>query len=580
MNVNAELKVSADLRIRCVGVFKGCKEFESPSSLRAFALFAHLELTDYWIPRKDELDCNVVLINLLRHGRTWFEPVLLDLLKALARQYEGDWRQAQCKELEEEIKKALQQPGGSDQDQVYQQLAVISSTSDGGKEEKRAARWIKEAGDDLDERALRISLAVFHGTSFETIERAKNDLLEALQELVPPPPPPAPDAPAPAPAPHAPLMQRLKKAGAYETDGQAPDWKKVIELKEPELASEVLIHVWQTYRETKWRQKLIGWLTSYAGGRPADVRTRAAVAAGILAVKDYRFVRENLLDLWVERDDAKYRTAIGMALGILAREDNWATEVQRLLREWSESSEQSERWAALRAYIYVGAYCQPVSEVIARWRSIADSEYASILIQVSEDNALRLNNPMHMSLMDAMVRFFVDIAQMPDEKKRPLFAGILSGLKNWVGEAKIDVGLGLFMFTTLGRLIATGNGEPNGAPVLLQLISDGLTENEAEYRSQLAGIFEVVMRNGATIMDGRELLCVWLRWVDGLQESSPAFESRINTLFNEIIAADKGSRARGKLAACLRECGRNRTAQRILSGLKSPTSQAEQPSSR
>lgn len=567
MNVNAELKVSADLRLRCVGVFKECKEFESPSNLRAFALFAHLELTDYWIPRRDELDCTVIVLNLLRHGRTWLEPVLLDLLKALARQYEGDWRQTQCNELAEEIRKALQQPGGSDQDQDFQQLAVISGPSETGKEEKRAARWIKEAGDDLDERALRITLAVFHGTTFETIERAKNDLLEALQELAPPPPPPAPDAPPPAPAPYVPLMQRLKKAGAYETDGQAPDWKKVIELKEPELASEALVHVWQTYRESKWRQKLIGWLTTYAGGRPADVRTRAAVAAGILAVKDYRFVRENLLDLWVERDDAKYRTAIGMALGILVREESWAAEVQRLLRAWSESSEQSERWAALRAYLYVGAYCQPVSEVISRWRAIADSEYAAILIQVSEDKALRLNNPMHMSLMDAMVRFFVDIAQMPDDKKRPLFAGILDGLKKWIADAKNDAELGLFMFTTLGRLIASGNGESNGAPVLLQLVSDGPAENEQSYRAQLAGIFEVVMRNGATIMEGRELLSVWLRWVDGLQDSSPMFETRISTLFSEIIAHDKGGRARGKLAACLRECGRSRTAQRILSGL-------------
>src|SRR5688572_992094 len=277
MNVNAELRISADLRTRCVAVFKDCKEFESPSKLRAFAIFTQLQLTDYWLPRNDELDCNVVFLNLLRHGRTWFEPVLLDLLKALALQYEGDWRQEQCNKLEEEIKNALQQTGSSDQDQVYQQLAVISGPSDTGKEEKRAARWIKEAGDDLDELALRLTLAVFHGTTFETIERSKNDLLDALQELVPPPPPPAPDAPAPpAAAPHVPLMQRLKKAGAYETDGQAPDWKKVIELKEPELASEALVHVWQTYRETKWRQKLIGWLTSYVGGRPADVRTRAA----------------------------------------------------------------------------------------------------------------------------------------------------------------------------------------------------------------------------------------------------------------------------------------------------------------
>ena len=572
MDYKAELSISVDLRMRCVAVFEKCEEFENPSKLRAFAIFAQLQLQTHWIPRAEKLDCAEVCMNLLRYGRTWSEPVLLDLLKALASKYPGDWRQTQCQELGEEIKKALLQPGGSEQEQDYQQqLVVVSGASDPKEDKELAALWIEEPGDDLDELALRITLAVFHGTTFETIERAKNDLLESLKELVPPPPPPPANVPAPPPVPHAPyvpLMQRLKRAGAYETEGQAPDWKKVIKLENPELAGEALVHVWRFNHEARWRQKLIAWLTTHAAGRPADVRSRAAVAAGILALKDYRYVRENLLDRWVESEEAKYRTAIGMALGVLAREEAWAAEVQTLLRTWSESPRQSERWAALRAYIYVGAYCQPVSEVIARWRSIANSEYTAIVIQVSEDKALQLNNPMHMSLMDAMVRFFVSVAQMPEGKKRPLFAGILEGLKKWIVDAKADSGLGLFMFTTLGQLIVGADGESDGAPVLLRLISDGQTEDDAAYRSQLAGMFEVVMRNGSTITDARELLCDWLRWVDGSEGNSTAYEPRIRALFDEIIAVDIGGRARGKLAACMRDCGRNGTAQRILSGLR------------
>lgn len=573
MDYKAELRISHDLRMRCVAVFRECDEFKSPSKLRTFASLTHLQLTEKWIPNADELDHDKIFLNLLRHGKTWFEPVLLALLNALARQYIGDWREAQCQTLEEEIRTTLLQPGGSEQEQDYQQqLAVIGSASEANGGEGRAAQWIEEAGDDLDERALRITLAVFHGTTFETIERAKNDLLEAFQELVPPPPPPPPAAPdtqvpAPPAPPYVPLMQRLKKAGAYETDGEAPEWKKVVQLKEPELASEILVHVWQLYREPKWRQKLIGWLTSYVNGRPADVRTRAALAAGVLAIKDYRFVRENLLDLWVEGDDAQYRTAIGMALSVLVQKEAWAEEVQSLVRTWSESPKQAERWAALRAYIYVGAYCQPVSEVIARWRAIAASEYAAVLIQVSEQKALQLNNPMHMSLMDAMVRFFVSVAQLAEEKRRPLFAGILDGLKQWLADGKADAGLGLFMFTTLGRLIVGGDGESDGAPVLLQLVSDGSTEDGSGYRSHLAGIFELMMRNGVTITEARDLLCDWLGWVDGLPEISPSYESRLRTLFEEIIAADTSGRMRGKLRVCLRDCGRKPVVERILSEL-------------
>lgn len=566
------MEIPDDLRDQCKKLFKQFDELSSRERITGYiGVVAELKLVERCLPDTGEIVYDMFIAKLLVTGRPPLKTALFDLLDALAKRYKDDARADECARLKEKFREALLKTEKPERD--YQQLVAISGPSDTAGGEERAARWIEEAGDDLDERALRITLAVFHGTTFEAIERAKDDLLAALQELVPPPPPPAPGAattttPAPAPpAPHVPMMQRLKKAGAYETVGQPPDWKKVIELKEPELASEALVHVWELYRETKWRQKLIEWLTTYAGERPADVRTRAAVAAGILAVKDYRFVRENLFDLWVEGDDAKYRTAIGMALGVLVREEPWAAEVQSLLRRWSESPEQAERWAALRAYIYVGAYCRPVSEVIARWRAIAASEYAAVLIQVSEDTALRLNNPMHMSLMDAMVRFFGSVAQMPEGQKRPLFAGILEGLKGWVEAAQSDAGLGLFMFVTLGQLIVGGDGESDDVPVLLQLVSDGTAEDEVGYRSQLAGIFEMLMRNGATITEARELLCDWLGWVDGLKDDSSSYESRIRTLFGEIIAADKSGRARGKLAACLRDCGRNRTAQRLQSSL-------------
>lgn len=564
------MEITDDLRDQCKELFGQCVELTSRANLTGFVGVAELSVVRTCLPDTGEVVFDIFISQLLVAGRPPRKPALFDLLDALARRYK-DHRADTCNQLKEKIREALLTNERREKD-YQQQVAVISGASEAKGGEERAAQWIEEAGDDLDERALRITLAVFHGTTFETIERAKNDLLEAFQELVPPPPPPPPAAPdtqvpAPPAPPYVPLMRRLKKAGAYETDGEAPEWKKVVQLKEPELASEVLVHVWQLYREPKWRQKLIGWLTSYVNGRPADVRSRAAVAAGVLAVKDYRFVRENLFDLWVKGDDAQYRTAIGMALGVLVQKEAWAGEVQSLLRKWSESPEQAERWAALRGYMYVGAYCQPVSDVIARWRAIAASEYAAILIQVTEDKALQLNNPIHMSLMDAMVRFFVSVAHLPEEKKRPLFTGILEGLKKWVADAKADAGLGLFMFTTLGRLIVGGDGESDGAPVLLQLVSDGSTEDGSGYRSHLAGIFELMMRNGVTITEARDLLCDWLGWVDGLPEISPSYESRLRTLFEEIIAADTSGRMRGKLRVCLRDCGRKPVVERILSEL-------------
>ncbi|HEY9282205.1 MAG TPA: hypothetical protein VIP46_02015 [Pyrinomonadaceae bacterium] len=566
-NVGVTIEISFELREQCVKLFEQCDEFSSPERLRNFAGVMELQLVRRCIPNSDRLDYDLLITKMLMTRRSSLEPALFDLLDALASRYREDVRGPECAQLKEKIREALLRTENHEQAKDYQRLVEISAPGDREGVDGRAAQWIEEAGDSLDECALRITLAVFHGTTFETIQRAKKDLLGALQELVPPPPP-DPEAPTSTlPPPHIPLMRRLKQVGAYETDGKHPDWKKVVELKEPELASEALIHVWQLYREVEWRRKLIEWLTSYAAGHSADVRTRAAVAAGILAIKDYRFVRENLLKRWVYADDAEYRTAVGMALGVLAREEDWAAEVQNLLWTWSKSPIQAERWAAVRAYIYVGAYCWPVSEVITRWRDIATSELDTVYLQVSEKKVVRLNNPLHMSLMDAMVRFFVGGAQLPAEKKRPLFAGILEGLKKWIAANEADAGLGVFMFSTLARLSvgAAGNGEADGAPMLLQLASEG--PDETGFRAQLAETFEVAMRNGATIIEAQEVLCAWLHWANGLRDNSQLYETHIRALFDDIIAVDGGGRMRGKLAACLRDCGRNRTAQRILSTL-------------
>jgi hypothetical protein len=566
-------EISFELREECVKFFYQFEEFSSPSNLRTFTRVRELEPVNKCIPTSNELDiCKIINETLTIAGRLSSEPILFDLLDLLALRHQEDGKGKHCKVMKEKIRNDLLQAGNQEQD--YQQLVKDSTSSREQGVDDLAAQWIEQAGDNLDELALRITLAVFNGTTFEVIERAKNDLHKSLQQLVPPPPPPKPDEPTPVVA-HVPLVRRLQKAGAKETSGKPPSWKRVVELEKEksEFASEAIRYVWEQYKETEWRQKLIEWLTRYAVDQPADVRTRAAVAAGILAVKDYRFVRDKLLSHWIEasgEDNNKageYRMAIGMSLGVLAREENWAGEVQNLVSRWSKSAKRAERWAAVRAYIYIGAYCRPVSEVIEHWRNIAASELIAIYVEVSENKYVRLNNPMYMSLMDAMLRFFVNVAQMPKEEKRPLFAGILEGLKKWIAANEADAGPGLFMFTTLGRLIVNPveDEETDSPPVLLQLIEVGPAQTD--YRKQLAELFELIMRHRATRIEAKELLCAWLNWADGLQPDVQPYESRIQTLLTDIIATDQSGRMHWKLTACLRDCGRKPIVERLLAQL-------------
>lgn len=558
------LAISIELRNECVLLFSNFNEFEDPGKLRAFVSVRNLELVKWCIPNTSELEYNELIKRLMEWGRSATEPALIDLLDALANDYTEDVKGKDCIRFIEKLRKELAQSGNFEQARDYEQLVERNAPNDGRGVDKLAEQWIEEAGDNLDELALRITLAVFHGTTFELIRRAKNDLFELLQQLSPPP---STQTPTPA-IPHVPMMRRLEKAGATETEGKPPDWRRVIELDKPELAGEAIVYAWQLNRETEWRQKLFEWLTKYAVGHAAAVRTRAAVAAGRLAIKDYRFVRDYLLNRWVSENDAEYRMAVGMALGVIVREEHLTAEVQNLLRRWSASDSLDERWAAIRAYIYVGPYCRPVSEAITRWREIAASESDTDYITFLDDGSPMIwEKPLYMSLMDAMTRFFFYVAQQPGEERRLLYTGILEGLKKWIDDNDREAGLGLFMFFMIGRMhISSDESEDaDSPPLLLQLMDEHLIQTE--YRKQLAGLFELLMRKGSTILEAKELLCGWLGWANGLPRNSQLYEARIQTLFKDMIDADSSGRMRGKLAACLHECGRNRTAQGLLTTL-------------
>ena len=570
MKFPLSIKISIELHSDCVALFKLCDEFSNPEKLRAFAVIDKLELVRECIPHSNTLDFDLLLSNLLKWGRSFLEPTLFDLLDVLEVRYKEDGRGKTCQELKEKLRKEI--PQAKDPEQADYQKLIRKPVEGSGPDDRQniahqARQWMEAAGDNLDEIALRITLAIFNGASFEYIEEAKKDLLESLQEIMPAPPPKTDDAP------HigipVPLMRRFEAAEAYETDPEPPDCRRVIQLHNPDLAGEATFYIWKLYRDEKWRQKLVKWLRSYAVGHPVDVRTRAAVAIGRLALTDYRFVRDKLFDLWIssENHPAEYRAAMGMVLGVIVREKKWTAEVQNLLREWSQSEEQAKRWAATRAYIYVGAYWRPAREVIERWRDIAASEIAAITIPITQNFYLRLENPLHMSLVDAMMRLFMNIAQLPEEEeKRLLFESILEGLEVWIADDENDAYLGLFAFTMLGRMILLDNQEQvEGPPVLLQLVEK--QPAQSGYRKRLAGLFYLALRKAASVIEAKELLCTWVEWTDGLQVDSSPYEARIQALLMDITAADNTGGVRGQLSACLRSCGGSATAARLLASL-------------
>jgi hypothetical protein len=565
---NVEFSISAKLRDEIIEFFRDLEEFSNPQSLREFFYVEGLKHLRPPTFHSSSIQFDLFIGWMLKAGKYQAEPPLFSLLAAIAIRYKDDGRSARSEELKQRLNEEFKRRTDSEQGD-YQRLAQAGHAAHANRSEDDAKKWIEEATGSLDELALRITLAVFNGLSFDWIERQKGDLFDMLKPLMPAGSPSTENSSNT----HEPLMRRLRHAGAKEVQisQKAPH---TVELEESGIAPLALAYVWQLYRENDWRQKLIDWLTSYAVNRPISVRERVAVAVGRLAAVDFAFVRDRILNRWVraENHQSEYRAAVGMALGVLVREESWAAEVEDLLSEWSRSDEQAQRWAAARGYIYAGPYCRRVSEVIAAWRRIAASETASLDLQWTEDLYLRLTNPLHTSLVDAIARFFINVAQLPGtEQKRNVLQGILQELEDWIASDAEDRGLGLWVFTMLAGLIAPVEGEEDATvPVLLSLV--GKEAPESNYRKRLGSLFRLMLSNADSILSGRELLCAWLECIDSLQtgpkesvepERAAPFELRFMALMDEIAKADQTGGARARLVECLKDCSGD-TAKRIL----------------
>jgi hypothetical protein len=492
------------------------------------------------------------------NGQGEFVPALFDLIDELTRHYENDVRIVGCDALKDKIRNELLQVENQEQqDRDYQRRVDASVANEGLPSDNWAEQWMNEAAGNVDEFALRLTLAVFNGANFEVIERAKDDLSKLLEPLMLIP---KTESLIPVVA-FVPLMGRIRAAGGQEIGGEPPHWKRgvVLDPTKAKFAPEAIRYVWQEYREAEWRETIMQWLTEYTVGESAEVRTCVAVAVGILGIQDYRYVVDNLLKNWIRksldegtdnRTAAQYRMAVAMVLGVLARSAKLTSEVQHLLRKWSVSRNSAERWVSIRAYIYVGTYCEPISDVIECWRHIASGL------------AAKYADPMYMSLMDAMNRFFVKVAQLPEVERREKFKGILEGLRKWIADKGHDAALGLFMFTTL---VAAKDENPERPPLLVHLIRT--QKDHDDYSKQLAMVFGVLLNDVTTVIEARDLLCMWARWIDGLEDNSGSYELRMQLLLKEIIAQDQTGRMRGRLINCLRDCGRNSLLERILVNL-------------
>jgi hypothetical protein len=554
--------LSASLVQNCVRILKQCREFRDKNTL--LPLFGIEPLPKYADALPQQVEGQKELIEVVIHRLVNNYPKengqpLLELLIVLR------------------DKRSVDESERVDLDELFNQvrfyfssLPVESETTDGETEQKgsetkefRAAiqnyqlgdqkhrtdgnsqtdaiSWIAQVYEQPEEWAFRIALAVFNGSPWDTCMEAALELAEQLQS--PPEISSTSDSPSVTPAPARRSPRKLLDDAGGDLESVGPF--RIVKLDDAQLARTVLDYVWDEYTR---RELLIEWLSSLVVSPNLDKRIRASVSTGLLMLTNFDSIRRTILFEWANKDRNSYRAAIGRALGVVAEEEQRIDEVRKLLEIWADSRNQSLRWAAARAYIYVG-WRYPISKVIKQWRAIADAEELPTQTVRAGNTYGVLVNSLQMSLLDAMEKFFLSVAEMPEVRQTIFMQGLIE-FKHWADDEKSAVkddegqaedkslqttliSFGLLMFLKLARILLPSEAEINSWPPILLALVDS-QEGQSPYRQCLAEMFERMLCDPAAQPTALDMLRSWVERV----ERDTSYEAQMRALLEDILARE------------------------------------------
>lgn len=547
--------LTVTLQQSCVRLLMQCWEFKEKSTLDA--LFGIEPLPKYvnalpMEPRSQMQCTELVVHNLFSFPAGKGQP-LLDLLLVLRdKRNQEDGERKELDDLFRQIGFYVSSLGGDSEttaddehkgSETREFRAAIRNYHLSDQERKatsheptEAASWIGKVYDQPGEWAFRVALAVFSGASWDACMEAALDLAGRL-----PQPPAIATEPTPPLLPRSPLKLLEEAGGRLVTIGSL----RIVRLNESQLPRGVLDYVWDEFTR---RELLMQWLSNLVIDSNLNNRIRASVATGLLMLTNFDSIQRNLFSNWAraEKDGRAYRAAIGQALGVVAEEGTRLDGVRKLLKSWAASPHQSLRWAAARAYIYVGGRC-PVDEMIAQWRIIAEAEDVHAQTVSIGVFSWVFFNPLHTSLLDAMERFFLGAAERPEIRETAFVEGLLA-FKRWTDDAEHEanverdseedqsglptlMGFGLLMFIKLARMLLPGGTDSLSWPPILLTLVDAESK-QSLYRQSLAEMFERMLCDPAAHPTALDLLQDWLERV----EHNGNYHGQFRALLHELLA--------------------------------------------
>lgn len=146
---------------------------------------------------------------------------------------------------------------------------------------------------------------------------------------------------------HAELAAAVPEGGGRSTGVE------VVRLSSRRLARTIVEVAWSDYDAA--REPVRTWLVGICGEhQDPRVRVRAAQALGYIAIRDYAYIKGNVLNPWSDSDRAIEHQAAAWLLEAAVVADRpdgpMKKRVERLLEDWSRRRQWQKRAIAVRAY--------------------------------------------------------------------------------------------------------------------------------------------------------------------------------------------------------------------------------------
>jgi hypothetical protein len=138
---------------------------------------------------------------------------------------------------------------------------------------------------------------------------------------------------------------------SYELTEYGKSRINTVSFSSKEAPLTLLYHIWLEYDD--YARAIIQWLFELAEHSEVEVRLRAAVSVGQLAIYEFRPIREQVLSAWAKSNTKAVQRLSALALAVVAYNDDEEVSLQsvNLLHHWS-SLHNSPRlqWTAIAAY--------------------------------------------------------------------------------------------------------------------------------------------------------------------------------------------------------------------------------------